>query len=225
MTEDEKFDAVILCNGDFPTHPKALAVLREAKFLCCCDGAAESCIAHGIRPDAIVGDGDSLDEELKRRNADILHIIHEQEFNDMTKATRFCIANGKTPRIAYVGATGKREDHTLGNIFLLPYYLTELKVSPVMLTDHGMFIPMSGTHTFGSFARQQVSIFNMSCGKLSSEGLRWQCYPYRQMWQGTLNEATGGTFTINADGAYIIYQTYGPKTSPEEHRDKRNGQD
>lgn len=108
--EKEEFDAVILCNGEFPTHPKALEVLHNAKYLCCCDGAAEECLAHGICPDAIVGDGDSLPKALKERYADIVHIVKEQEFNDMTKATRFCKNRG--PRIAYLGATGKREDHT-----------------------------------------------------------------------------------------------------------------
>ena len=211
MTEDNIFDAVILCNGDFPSHPKALDILHGAKFLCCCDDAVEGCTANGIQPDAIVGDGDSISEELKQQYADILHIVHEQEFNDMTKATRFCIANGKAQRIAYLGATGKREDHTLGNISLLPFYLNELHVSPVMFTDYGQFIPMSGTHTFSSFARQQVSIFNISCNRLSTDGLRWKGYPYSQMWQGTLNEATGDTFTIHADGTYITYQTYKAK--------------
>lgn len=143
--EKEEFDTVILCNGEFPTHPKALEILHNAKYLCCCDGAAEECLAHGICPDAIVGDGDSLPKELKERYADIVHIVKEQEFNDMTKATRFCKNRG--PRIAYLGATGKREDHTVGNIFLLPFYLEEEHVEPVMFTDHGVFIPAKGTRT------------------------------------------------------------------------------
>ena len=42
--EKEEFDTVILCNGEFPTHPKALEVLHNAKYLCCCDGAAEECL-------------------------------------------------------------------------------------------------------------------------------------------------------------------------------------
>lgn len=204
--EKEEFDAVILCNGEFPTHPKALEILHNAKYLCCCDGAAEECLAHGICPDAIVGDGDSLPKELKERYADIVHIVKEQEFNDMTKATRFCKNRG--PRIAYLGATGKREDHTVGNIFLLPFYLEEEHVKPVMFTDHGVFIPAKGTRTFASYAKQQVSIFNISCTKLSSENLRWQSYAYKQMWQGTLNEAVGTTFTMKGDGVYLMFLNF-----------------
>ena len=32
--EKEEFDTVILCNGEFPTHPKALEILHNAKYLC-----------------------------------------------------------------------------------------------------------------------------------------------------------------------------------------------
>ena len=32
--EKEEFDTVILCNGEFPTHPKSLEILHNAKYLC-----------------------------------------------------------------------------------------------------------------------------------------------------------------------------------------------
>lgn len=205
-----QFDAVVLCAGDFPTHDIPLCVLRDAPYLCCCDGAAVQAVSYGLRPDAIVGDGDSLPDDFKRQYSGIIHLVSEQEYNDMTKATRHCIRRGAR-RIAYVGATGKREDHTMGNISLLAYYLDSLSVQPVMLTDYGFFVPASGIHTFGSFARQQVSIFNVSSRSIVSEGLRWPSYAYSALWQGMLNEAEADTFTLRADGTYIVYRTYEPK--------------
>lgn len=205
-----QYDAVVLCAGDFPTHDIPLCVLRDAPYLCCCDGAAVQAVSHGLQPDAIVGDGDSLPDDFKQRYAGIMHIVSEQEYNDMTKATRHCIRRGAR-RIAYVGATGKREDHTMGNISLLAYYLDSLSVQPVMLTDYGFFVPASGSRTFGSFARQQVSIFNVSSRSIVSEGLRWPSYAYSALWQGTLNEAEADSFTLRADGTYIVYRTYEPK--------------
>lgn len=208
--ETWQYDAVVLCAGDFPTHDIPLCVLRDAPYLCCCDGAAVQAVRHGLQPDAIVGDGDSLPDDFKRQYAGIMHIVSEQEYNDMTKATRHCIRRGAR-RIAYVGATGKREDHTMGNISLLAYYLDSLSVQPVMLTDYGFFVPASGSRTFGSFARQQVSIFNVSSRSIVSEGLRWPSYAYSALWQGTLNEAEADSFTLRADGTYIVYRTYEPK--------------
>ena len=205
-----QFDAVVLCAGDFPTHDIPLCVLGNAPYLCCCDGAAVQAVSYGLRPDAIVGDGDSLPDDFKRQYSGIIHLVSEQEYNDMTKATRHCIRRGAR-RIAYVGATGKREDHTMGNISLLAYYLDNLSVQPVMLTDYGFFVPASGSRTFGSFARQQVSIFNVSSRSIVSEGLRWPSYAYSALWQGMLNEAEADTFTLRADGTYIVYRTYEPK--------------
>ena len=102
-----EFDAVILANGAFPTADEPLRLLREARFVVCCDGAAR----HWPQCDAIVGDGDSVPESLRNR----LIQIEEQEDNDLTKATRYCLSKGMR-RIAYLSATGLREDHTLGNI-------------------------------------------------------------------------------------------------------------
>ena len=158
-------------------------------------------------PDAIVGDGDSLNEVFKERYRDILHIIDEQDDNDQTKATRHCLSMGFRS-IAYVGATGKREDHTLGNISLIERYRNEMGIDAVMLTDHGYFVAAEGDAEFETFAGQQVSIFNFSCSRIESSGLKWNSYAYDSWWQGTLNEATGNSVKFCADGRYLVFRTY-----------------
>ena len=209
------FHSVILAAGDFPTHVLPLRILRTANNLIVCDGSLKDLLEYEIEPTAVVGDGDSLSEELKQRYAHIYHPISEQEFNDLTKATLFARSHLKMdasthtrPRFCYLGATGKREDHTLGNISLMLYYYRQLSIDPLMMTDYGWFVPASGTNTFSSFAGQQVSIFNASCKELSSEGLKWDIYPFAEIWQGTLNEALSTSFTIHADGDYLIYRTH-----------------
>jgi uncharacterized Rossmann fold enzyme len=93
---DENFaaDAVILGDGDYPTHPIPVGILQRAKFLCCCDGAGKHHISLGGMPDAIVGDGDSLPSSFKEQHRDIIHIFHEQDDNDLTKSTKYCIQRG-----------------------------------------------------------------------------------------------------------------------------------
>ena len=211
VTASSTFDAVILCDGDYPSHPIPLSILNQAPFLVCCDGAGMNHILHGGTPDAIVGDGDSLPEDFKHRYADILHIVNEQEDNDQTKATRFCIAKG-CRRIAYLGSTGKREDHALSNISLIMRYMRDFQLDVTMVTDNGYFTPATGTQTFGSFPRQQISIFNFGCQQLEGEGFRWNPYPYEELWQGSLNEAVGDSVTIHADGCYLLFRTFEPKT-------------
>ena len=198
----ETFDAVIIANGQFPTHEVPLRVLRQASYVVCCDGA----ISHFPMADVIVGDGDSVPEEYR----DLLIQINEQDDNDLTKATRYCIKQGYR-KLAYLGATGLREDHTLGNIGLLMRYYSQMGVDGTMFTDHGIFTPAYGNRTFLSKKGQQISIFNFGCKRLESEGLRWNSYAYDEWWQGTLNEAIGDSFSFRADGYYMVYQTYDVK--------------
>lgn len=207
---EKTYECVILGDGDYPIHSISLGVLQNAKFLCCCDGAGKKIIERGIMPNAIVGDGDSLDKEFKSKYAEIIHLVDEQDYNDLTKCTRFCLEKGYK-EIVYLGCTGKREDHTLGNISLMSFYLHEFHITPIMITDYGTFTPAEGDCEFTSFHRQQVSIFNLNCTKLGSEGLKWDAYPYKELWQGTLNEAISEKIRIFADGSYIVYQTHEPK--------------
>ena len=144
INEDCEFDTVILANGEYPQHNLPKAILRNASQVVCCDGAALQYIG---KPTVIIGDGDSLPDKLKSQYSDIIVHISEQEDNDLTKATKYIkqhILNSPTDNnpalVAYLGTTGKREDHTLANIFLLPRYKFELGIEPVMITDYGYFM-------------------------------------------------------------------------------------
>lgn len=207
FTASASCDAVILADGDFPTRPLLLELLEKAPFVCCCDHAGKMLLERGRMPDVIVGDGDSLPDEFKERYAHIIRIVHEQDDNDLTKATRHCMSRGKY-RILYLGATGKREDHSLGNISLMVRYASMFHVRPTLITNHGYFEVCEGMSTFESFPRQQVSIFNFGCTRLASRGLRWDAYPYEQLWQGTLNEAVGEEFSLYGNGTFMVYRTF-----------------
>ena len=75
-------------------------------------------------------------------------------------------------------------------------------------TDYGVFIPCQGTRTFASHPGQQVSIFNFTAQGLKSTGLAYPIYDFTTWWQGTLNRSTGDTFTIEAEGEYLVFLTY-----------------
>lgn len=199
-------EAVILANGEYPTHVLPLKMLEEAKFVICCDGAANEYISRGHTPDVIIGDGDSLSPEYKQRFSSIIHQIADQETNDQTKAVRFLQEKGYR-KIAIVGATGKREDHTLGNIsLLLDYMKNGMKVRTI--TDYGVFIPASDTQTFASHPGQQISIINFGAKGLKGEGLIYPLSDFTNWWQGTLNEEITDEFTIHCTGEYLIFLAY-----------------
>lgn len=196
-------EAVILANGEYPTCPVPLTMLEEASFVACCDGAANEYISRGHTPDVIVGDGDSLSTEYHKRFSPIIHQIPDQETNDQTKAVRYLQKRGFR-RIAIVGATGKREDHTLGNIsLLLDYMRSGMEVRTI--TDYGVFVPAKDTQTFAAHPGQQISIINFGAKGLKGEGLVYPLSDFTNWWQGTLNEATSNRFTIQCTGEYLVF--------------------
>ena len=205
-TNDDKYDAVVLAAGDYPTATQPLEILRKAQYVACCDGAADNYISRGGIPDAIVGDGDSISIGNREKYANILHIVNEQESNDQTKAVRFLASQGKR-KIAIIGATGRREDHTIGNISLLVEY-ARAGVEVHSYTNYGVFIPCSGTTTHKCHKGQQISIFSITAQSLNAEGLRYPIYDFTNWWQGTLNECTDNTFTIHAQGEYLLFFNY-----------------
>ena len=200
---------VILANGTFPVHPVPLARLREVDLIVCCDGAAEKLVAHGFEPGIIIGDLDSVSPELKERYRRILVQDSDQETNDLTKAVNWCIATG-IKEVAILGATGIREDHTLGNISLLADY--SRRIDALMLTDTGSFRVYDRSVTIASHLGQQVSIFSLDPAlKVTSTGLK---YPLKNLtlhnwWRGTLNEAAAERFSLDFKGGQVlVYQLY-----------------
>ena len=202
----DNIEAVILANGDYPSHQLPLHILHNAKYVVCCDGGADTYIEKGYVPDAIVGDGDSLSVENIERFSNIIHCVPDQETNDQTKAINFLISKGyKT--IAIVGATGKREDHTIGNISLLSDY-KRMGIEVRCYTDYGFFIPCKDEISMQTVEGRQLSIFNVKATEFSSQGLKYPIYDFTSLWQGTLNRCNSNHFSIKAKGEFLLFLAY-----------------
>jgi thiamine pyrophosphokinase len=200
---------VIVADGVFPQHSVPLGYLKKAKNIICCDGGTQNLLLSGRIPDAIIGDMDSLNADLINRFSDRIYRDENQDINDLTKAVVWCSKMGYTD-IIIVGATGKREDHTLGNISLLVEYAGYMNV--IMATDTGVFQPLLRSTHLSSFEGQQVSIFSIDPEtEITSHGLR---YPLKQTklrnwWSATLNEALEETFILEFNnGRILVYQKY-----------------
>jgi thiamine pyrophosphokinase len=200
---------VILANGSFPAYRIPLRHLEEADLIVCCDGSVEKLVRYGLEPGAIVGDLDSLPAEMKGKYSSLISGDTDQETNDLTKAVRWCVSHG-IKEVVILGATGLREDHTLGNISLLADYSRDLNVT--MLTDTGSFRIFDHSVTLSSVPGQQVSLFSINPEMaITSEGLR---YPLDNLklcswWRGTLNEASGDHFSLEFEyGQVIVFMEY-----------------
>lgn len=201
-------DVVILAAGDFPHGQVAHALLVGAREVICCDGAAEEFCATGAEPVAVVGDFDSLSEELRTRLADRLHHRPDQDVNDLWKALTLAIERGAR-RVTVLGAFGRREDHSIGNLMLCAARMNEVEIQ--MVGDRGVFSFIDNDSTFESFVGEQVSLFTLSpTTEISTIGLRYEPPQNRlsAMWQGVSNESLGAEFTIRTNAPTIVYRLF-----------------
>ena len=190
---------VILSNGAFPTEPYPLFMLDSAEGVVCCDGALVKWLEHNpsARPLVIVGDMDSLPEELKERYADIVYHESEQDYNDLTKAMRWVLReHPEVQDIVILGATGLREDHTIGNLGLLMEYtrmfdLGERKIS--MVSDYGTAFPITDSCDLHLGEGRRFSLFCADNSvRICSKGLQWptDAVVFDAWWKATLNCTT-----------------------------------
>ncbi len=209
LTEFDPFTTAIVANGEVPSSELSIRLLRKMKRIICCDGALQKLLSINIIPDVIVGDGDSMDrEELSRHNIPY-HADRSEEYNDLQKALKYCQANGYDD-VLLLGCGGLREDHFIANLSILVMCSETMNLT--MLTEHGVFNVMRGTSMFRSVPGMQVSVFPSNLHtKLSFNGLK---YPvnnrsFNWLWEGSLNEAVGDAFTVEADGgeSVVVYRT------------------
>jgi len=213
LTNDYKLttnevDAILLAAGDFPTHPVPLQVLEfYRERIICCDGAANALLQAGYYPESVIGDGDSLSPESYDKLSGRFIYDPDQETNDLTKAFHHALSRHYR-RLLILGATGKREDHTLGNLSLLADYMDHAHVR--MLTDYGMITPAQGNVVFTSCPGQQISVFCMDHQPLTIRGLQWPVERriITRWWQASLNEALSDSFEIETTGKVIVFQEY-----------------
>ena len=190
---------IILCDGAYPTEPYPLFLLESAEGVVCCDGALEKFARHfpGRMPLAVVGDMDSLSEDLRIQFSEVLFHETEQDYNDLTKAMRWVLReHPEVEEIVILGATGLREDHTIGNLGLLMEYtrmfdLGDRKVS--MVSDYGTAFAITDTCDLHLGESRRFSIFSADNSlRITSKGLQWPLddVVFDAWWKATLNRTT-----------------------------------
>lgn len=201
---ETKDDIIILAAGDYPTRPELQTLLHQSQRVICCDSAAEDYVRHTKHmPWCIVGDLDSLSAEMQEVCASIIVHESEQETNDLSKAVRYAISQG-AKRIIILGATGRREDHTLGNISLLIDFMHQ-GLDVQMLTDYGRFVPCTNSFAACLPLGTQLSIFAFGASGFCGSGLRYSLHDFASWWQGTLNETTAEAVSITAKGDFLVF--------------------
>ena len=214
--------AVIVCNGEFPKKEYPRYLIQSADLVICCDSARNVARleALGRTPDLRVGDMDSTPVSVQKRMDNVVR-IPEQDDNDLAKA--FTLLRERYPEVTeihIVGAGGKNEAHTVGNLgWLMEWerrslaetglglaarginvdmvsdWTTAFAVSPAAATDPASFEPLELYIGEG----RRISFFATDPElRISSQGLQWPLdgVDLTQWWGATLNRASTPTVSL-----------------------------
>lgn len=113
--------AALFLDGDYDDARFCLSLVAGADLILAADGGARVLLELGVRPDAVVGDFDSLDEAAVRRlEADGVELIRHPTHKDMTDGELVVeeALRRKAGELILAGGTGAL-DHTLGHIAIL----------------------------------------------------------------------------------------------------------
>ena len=188
----------ILAAGDFPKRGgRAWEILASASAVVCCDSAADAYRRRMKRePDVVIGDCDSVRGKFKN-----VVKVSRQDNNDLEKAASWCMENGfRNPVV--LGATGRRDDHSIGNVF------RALDLGLEVVTNFGRFVPLEGRKAFRVHKGAAISIFATdSATRMMSSGLEWplEGVKFNNLYCATLNRATARRVILETDRRVYVY--------------------
>jgi len=134
VTTDLAKKACIFCNGQLSNPAKVKQIAKDCDLLIAADGGAKYFVDIGLIPQVIIGDMDSVNDDMWKNNRGIEHIRYPEakDKSDAELAVEYALEHG-CKQVILVAATGGRLDHTLHGqvgtvVSLIPYGLGPFKV-------------------------------------------------------------------------------------------------
>lgn len=113
---------LILGNGEINDYNFLKKYTYNSDIVICCDGGLRHASKLEVAPNYIIGDCDSVSEELLseyiKKNVELIKFKKEKDFTDMELGLDFAISL-KAKYITILGGIGSRVDHTLANVHIL----------------------------------------------------------------------------------------------------------
>lgn len=163
---------LVVANGEPPSRSLLQSLLKNDPLLVAVDGGLHVCIEYGLMPQFLIGDFDSVSQEIRKQFSTVRQIhTPDQEKSDLEKALEYLFRAG-AEEINVCGAVGKRLDHTLTNICLLTRYVEKLKY----VNDTEVCFALSRKTLLSAHKGQTISLIPVSTEvkNLMTRGLKWE---------------------------------------------------
>lgn len=200
---------MIIGGGEFPKKAFPRELIRQADVIVCCDGNALKAFLRNrgkifkdaVRePDAVVGDMDSMTNRLAEKYSHLMVKLEEQDDNDQTKAFHYVLEHyPEVDTIHFIAVTGKREDHTIGNLGLLMEYASQSDLTIDMVSDYSTAFALTDSCELVLGKGRRISIFSPDNSlAIKSKGLEWPTdkVVFDNWWKATLNRTNKDVLTL-----------------------------
>lgn len=133
----------------------------------------------GVTPDLLVGDFDSIDEnilEYYQTKCEIIGLREEKDETDSEVALRIAAERGTT-QLVLLGATGGRIDHTVANMYLL-IDADRINIFAKMIDQNQEIFIISDHYEFLNMQKHTVSLLPASdiASAIRTEGFYYPLY-------------------------------------------------
>ena len=199
-----KVPTIVIANGEFPKHQSALDILDLNYDIICTDGSADKLEEYGLLPKVIIGDFDST--RLKHKKNEVLWIERpNQNKTDLEKTFEWCLSKN-IKKIILLGAGGMREDHMLGNLFVVSKFSDLFEIEVV--TNYSTIFCIKGSKIIEAKIGQQISIVAAeSVERITAKGLKYSLTyePLSPSSRAISNEAIGEKFSIECTDKIFLF--------------------
>ena len=193
----------LFLNGDPPAKMPA----TDDGITVCADGAYEYVSRH-IRPDAVLGDFDSLNLSEVPAGIKTVRFPSHKDYTDGHLAVEY-MSKARCSSIEIYGAFGGRPDHELCNYSLLAY-AHELGMKAVIKGDSFDVLLIDGEFTGTARKDATVSLvpFDSRIHILYTKGLKYAAKALtvdRIHIISVSNGAVGGEFSVSVNGLTLLF--------------------
>lgn len=174
---------VILSGGKLPSLRLLEKELEDSDYLICVDSGANGLFKYNIKPDYIMGDFDSIKQDVLKYYNNKVHcnietFATEKDFTDTQAALKKAIKLD-ADEIVLLGCTGSRLDHVLANLGLMKMCLA-YNIKASMKDDNNTIIALNkSTKILGTSGETfSVQNFGSSLINLTIKGAKYELENY-----------------------------------------------
>ncbi|PJI06636.1 MULTISPECIES: thiamine diphosphokinase [Clostridium] len=174
--------AVIISGGKMPSEGLLKEELKNCDYIVSADSGANCLYKYKIIPDVLIGDFDSINEEVfdyfKKFHINTIKYPREKDFTDTELALKEAL-KFKVDEVTFLGCTGSRLDHIFGNLGLL-YRCLKKGVRAYIKDDNNILFMIDKTTVIEGDLGEIFSIqgFRSEINKLSIEDAKYPLKDY-----------------------------------------------